>query len=518
VGTWIRGKYLLERELGSGGMAVVYAARHRNKKRFAVKVLHPELARHPEVQARFQREGYVANSVEHPGAVSVLDDDVTEDGSAFLVMELLDGKTIEQLAQTRGGQLSLEAVLAIAHQTLEVLTAAHAKNVVHRDIKPGNLFLTREGQVKVLDFGIARLHEANSSSATQAGVSLGTPAFMAPEQALGKIGFVGARSDLWSVGATMFALLTGRDVHEGETPQHMMVLAATARAPSVSTLSRSMPAAAAALIDRALAFDPADRWASAREMDEAVCALYAALFGAPISRGPLAELASQSISPPSMAEASHPTMMSPGAPAPPAGDTTVASTPVFGDADARSVGSSHVSIESDGGGYAIRPHVGRTTEQPVSDGMSERASEPSRNMLLLAVGGLVVVLGIAAVALLRPGSRTLTPADVVATQPSSSTREVEGAPGATAPVAAGAPLVVDVPEPPTTYQPAPSSSAPGVPRAPVMAGHPSGWPTRPGATTRPGAHEPSRPPDTANASTHTTATPATGAAGDFDRQ
>src|SRR5271155_4626019 len=94
VGTWVRDKYFLESVLGTGGMATVYAARHRNKKRFAVKILHPELSRRSEITARFLREGYVANTVEHPGAVAVIDDDIAEDGSAFLVMELLEGASL----------------------------------------------------------------------------------------------------------------------------------------------------------------------------------------------------------------------------------------------------------------------------------------------------------------------------------------------------------------------------------------------------------------------------------------
>ena len=182
VGTWVRNKYQLDSVIGEGGMAVVYAATHRNKKRFAVKMLRSDLAS-TEAIRRFLREGYVANSVEHEDAVAVIDDDVADDGSAFLVMELLEGESVEQRAAQSGGRLEPRIVLAIAHQLLDVLAAAHAKGVVHRDIKPGNLFLTRAGRVKVLDFGIARLREAHEGAqSTHTGVMMGTPSFMAPEQ------------------------------------------------------------------------------------------------------------------------------------------------------------------------------------------------------------------------------------------------------------------------------------------------------------------------------------------------
>ncbi len=278
VGTWIKGKYHLDRLLGVGGMAAVYAATHRNKKRFAVKMLHPELSHQAEIRARFLREGYVANTVDHPGAVAVLDDDVAEDGSAFLVMELLEGETVEAIS-ARTPSLPLRAVLDLARQLLEVLAAAHEKGIVHRDIKPANLLLTRTGQLKVLDFGIARLRDGQEGLArTRTGLALGTPAFMAPEQALGKSGQVDAQTDVWAVGATMFTLLTNRFVHQAETAQEQMVFAATRTAPSLAAASPETPAQVVDLVARALAFDKAARWPSAAAMRDAVDEASAALF------------------------------------------------------------------------------------------------------------------------------------------------------------------------------------------------------------------------------------------------
>ncbi|MEZ4297809.1 MAG: serine/threonine-protein kinase [Polyangiaceae bacterium] len=192
VGQVLRGKWHLDELLAVGGMASVFAATHRNGKRGAVKLLHYELSLHEESRSRFLREGYVANKVDHEGAVSVLDDDVCDDGTVFLVMELLDGQTVDAMLRGRSGRsFGLGETLRVADQLLDVLAAAHEKGVVHRDIKPENLFVTQAGKLKVLDFGIARLREsAATASTTRAGDLLGTPSFIPPEQALGNLEMV----------------------------------------------------------------------------------------------------------------------------------------------------------------------------------------------------------------------------------------------------------------------------------------------------------------------------------------
>ena len=287
VGAVLRGKYRLDSVLGVGGMAVVYAATHRNKKRFAVKMLHPELSRLPDVRSRFLREGYAANSVEHPGAVAVLDDDVDENEVAFLVMELLDGETAEQLWTRSGEKLPLPVALAIGHQLLDVLVSAHAHGVIHRDVKPANLFLTRQGEVKLLDFGIARVRDAATSQATQTGSVIGTAGFMAPEQALGKVAEVDALTDVWGVGATVFHLASGRLVHEGENAQETIVLSATRPVPSLEVVLPDAPPAVVRAIDRALAFEKKARWPDAAAMRAAIREASLAAFGGIASLPPL---------------------------------------------------------------------------------------------------------------------------------------------------------------------------------------------------------------------------------------
>jgi serine/threonine-protein kinase len=267
LGATLRDKYRLERLLGVGGMAAVYTAEHRNGRRVAVKMLHAELSLNREVRERFLREGQAANRVGHAGAVAVLDDDVPDEGVAFLVMELLDGDSLENLSQK--GALAEPVVYAVALELLAVLDAAHKNGIVHRDIKPANLFVTTNGQLKVLDFGIARV-TSSSASATQTGMALGTPAFMAPEQALGRTQQIDARTDLWAVGATLFALRSGQTVHTAETAQETLIRAATTPAPSLASVCPDASPRLVALVDRAIAFDAAQRWPSAAAMREAI--------------------------------------------------------------------------------------------------------------------------------------------------------------------------------------------------------------------------------------------------------
>ncbi|MEO8798367.1 MAG: serine/threonine-protein kinase, partial [Polyangiaceae bacterium] len=253
-------------------MGAVYAATHRNGHRVALKILHPQLAMMRDIRARFAREGYVANSVGHPGVVRVLDDDETEDGAAFLVMELLAGENTEALSARHGGTLSVAQTMAVAEGLLDVLVAAHAVGVIHRDIKPENVFVTSAREVKVLDFGIARLREGLDAAggATKTGVTIGTPAFMPPEQALGHIAEIDHLSDVWSAGATLYALLTGRPVHDAGTPMEVVIAAATAQARSVALAVPGLPPRIAQVIDRALSFKKDARWPSAKAMQQAL--------------------------------------------------------------------------------------------------------------------------------------------------------------------------------------------------------------------------------------------------------
>jgi hypothetical protein len=287
IGSTLRGKWRLDALIGVGGMAAVYAATHRNGNRAAVKLLHPELSLDRQGRGRFLREGRVANSVGHDGAVKVLDDDASDDGLVFLVLELLEGENLEERSVRLGGRLPENEVLWVADQLLDILAAAHHRGIVHRDIKPDNLFLTCSGSVKVLDFGIAHLRELSTASTpTYGGRTMGTPAFMAPEQARGLWDEVDSRSDLFAVGATMFLLLSGHEVHEGRTQNEQMLSAMTIPAPPLASVVPGVADAVALVVDTALAFDKADRWPSAERMREAVRRAYLDRTGKPITMAP----------------------------------------------------------------------------------------------------------------------------------------------------------------------------------------------------------------------------------------
>jgi serine/threonine protein kinase len=277
-------------------MASVYAATHRNGSRVAVKMLHGPLSLDPDIRRRFLREGYVANKVNHRGAVQVIDDEEDEDGSAFLVMELLRGESLDVAWERSLRRMTLPDVLAIVHELLDTLGSAHKSGIVHRDIKPANLFLTTDGKVKVLDFGIARLLEVTAGHAhTHTGRAVGTPAFMPPEQALGKTRDIDGQTDLWAVGATMFTLLSGHDVHEAENVSEQLIFAGTKHARSLGVVLPEAPKEVALVVDRALSFDKAGRWADARAMQEAVAAAHLAVLGQPVATSIAALVPSENV-------------------------------------------------------------------------------------------------------------------------------------------------------------------------------------------------------------------------------
>lgn len=267
VGMVLHQKWHLDTFLGKGGMADVFAATHRNGSRGAVKILHPWLAADPTLRQRLIREGYLSNKVGHPGAVRVLDDHEGDDGVVYMVMELLDGDSLRAKWLRAGKRLDPFYVADVARQVLDVLAAAHARSIVHRDVKPDNVFVTDEGSIKLLDFGIARIaEEATGLARTQSGMTLGTPAFMSPEQARSEWDKVNARSDLFSLGATMWMLITGKKVHEAGGLVDTLIAAGSTPAQKISEVDPTVPKGIAAVIDRALAFENDKRWPSANDM------------------------------------------------------------------------------------------------------------------------------------------------------------------------------------------------------------------------------------------------------------
>ena len=265
VGTTIDGRWRIDALIAVGGSSAIYSATHRNGHRIAIKILDKELACDPTAVAHFVREGSAANRVGHPGAVAVVDEGVALDGAPFLIMPLLQGETaLDRLNRTHAG-LPVREALSIVDAVLDVLVAAHARGIVHRDLKPENVFIEHGGGVRVLDFGIARVCDALSDK-TQAGTVFGTPGYMAPEQARGQIDQVGPRSDLWSAGALLYTLLTRQTLHDAPNVLQSIARAQTQPVPPAGQIVPGVSAAVANLLDGALAFDQARRWADAPTM------------------------------------------------------------------------------------------------------------------------------------------------------------------------------------------------------------------------------------------------------------
>jgi predicted Ser/Thr protein kinase len=262
VGTVLRDKWTLERLIGVGGMAAVYVARHKIGRLDAIKILHPEYARSDQIRARFEQEAHVLNRFRHPGAVEVRDLETTEDGAPFLVMELLEGQPLSD--RLRESPQAPEEALRVADEVLDVLAAAHAQGIIHRDIKPDNLFVLPSGAIKVLDFGIAQLRSNERNLKTRTGTTLGTVAYMPPEQLKGLD--IDARADVYGVGATMFRMLVGRTPHRAQSDVELMMMVLSEPAPRLATVLDPVREDVARIVDRAIAFDRDARFPDARAM------------------------------------------------------------------------------------------------------------------------------------------------------------------------------------------------------------------------------------------------------------
>jgi serine/threonine-protein kinase len=281
IGSTISDRYLIERLLGEGGMGAVYQAEHTlMRKRMAIKVLHPEMTRLPEVVARFEREAMAAAHIDHPHVVTATDFGKLEDGSFFLALEFVEGASLREVIAK--GRLELGRSLHIARQMAGALQRAHTLKIVHRDLKPENVMLVdRDGDsdfVKVLDFGIAKVQMGELGTndragpeqnvLTQAGMVYGTPEYMAPEQALGQS--VDARADLYALGVIMYEMLTGHRPFEAESKVALLGMQVTAPVPAmiVKCADCNVPVEVEVLVGRLLAKEAAERIGDAREVIE----------------------------------------------------------------------------------------------------------------------------------------------------------------------------------------------------------------------------------------------------------
>ncbi len=263
--------YEIARLVGEGGMGRVYEARHLRLKdrRFAVKVLHPEFARQADVVARFQREAETASSIGHPNVVDVFDVHKTVDGVPYLVGEFLDGEELGEHIK-RVGRLPVPLAVTIARQVCRALAAAHARGVVHRDMKPENVFLVeRDGAtvIKVLDFGISKAASPDAHL-TRTGMIMGTPSYMAPEQARGEN--VDLRADVYAIGALLYHGLTGQRPFDSDDPTSTLNMVLTEEPARPRSLAPEVPEALELVIQRAMAKDARDRYQTTAELDQAL--------------------------------------------------------------------------------------------------------------------------------------------------------------------------------------------------------------------------------------------------------
>ncbi len=276
IGVALAETYRIVRRIGVGGMGSVYEATHARlpSRRYAVKVMHDELARKPELVTRFRREADVAGLAAHPNAVEVFDVGDTPEGIPFIVAELLEGEDLGQRLD-REHLLSLPETVRIVRQLCAALQTAHEVGIVHRDLKPDNVFLVGpSAEVKLLDFGIARLTDPAQGNRTRTGIVMGTPAYMAPEQARGA--HVDRRCDVYAVGAILYRCLTGRPVFDDEDPAAVLTAVLTREPDRPRAVRPDLPAAVELVIEQALARDLADRFQSMADLDAALAELVGA--------------------------------------------------------------------------------------------------------------------------------------------------------------------------------------------------------------------------------------------------
>ena len=282
------GRYQLRDLLGEGGMASVHLAYDSVLDRqVAIKTLHTELGREQAFRERFRREAQAVAKLTHTNIVSVFDTgEDALDGTTmpYIVMEYVEGRPLGSVLDEdvrQFGAMPADKALRITADVLAALDISHEMGLVHRDIKPGNVMMTKRGVVKVMDFGIARAMQSGVTSMTQTGMVVGTPQYLSPEQALGR--GVDARSDLYSVGIMLFQLVTGRLPFDADSPLAIAYAHVQEEPVAASSINRSLPPAVDALIARALKKNPNERFPNAESMRDECLRVAASLHAAPPS-------------------------------------------------------------------------------------------------------------------------------------------------------------------------------------------------------------------------------------------
>src|SRR4051794_365489 len=277
-------RYEIGEILGYGGMAEVHRGRDvRLGREVAVKVLRADLARDPSFQARFRREAQAAASLNHPAIVAVYDtgEEDVYGNQPYIVMEYVEGRTLRDVLKVEGRLMPRRAMEIVA-DVCAALDFSHRNGIIHRDVKPGNVMITRAGAVKVMDFGIARAVADNAATVTQTAAVIGTAQYLSPEQARGET--VDARSDVYSTGVLLFELLPGPPPFTGDSPVAVAYQHVRENAPPPSSLNPDVPRELDAIVLKAMAKNPANRYQSAGEMR---ADLIRAINGRPVEAEPV---------------------------------------------------------------------------------------------------------------------------------------------------------------------------------------------------------------------------------------
>jgi len=277
-------RYEIGETLGYGGMAEVHRGRDvRLGREVAVKVLRADLARDPSFQARFRREAQAAASLNHPAIVAVYDtgEEDVYGNQPYIVMEYVEGRTLRDVLKIEGRLMPRRAMEIVA-DVCAALDFSHRNGIIHRDIKPGNVMITRTGAVKVMDFGIARAVADNAATVTQTAAVIGTAQYLSPEQARGET--VDARSDVYSTGVLLFELITGSPPFTGDSPVAVAYQHVRENPPPPSTINPDVPPELDAIVLKAMAKNPANRYQSAGEMR---ADLIRAINGRPVEAEPV---------------------------------------------------------------------------------------------------------------------------------------------------------------------------------------------------------------------------------------
>ncbi|MAQ15275.1 MAG: hypothetical protein CMN30_14535 [Sandaracinus sp.] len=457
----VGGRYEIVRKIAEGGMGAVFEAKHHmTKKTVALKVLFPHIGKNEASKQRFFREVSAAAEIAHPGIVDCFDSGVDpNDGSLFVAMEMLQGDTMTDWL-ARGGH-SRDDILDFMDRVLDPMAAAHARGIVHRDLKPDNVFLARQPDgsvaVKILDFGIARDLDTSKDNVTHTGIAMGTPHYMAPEQAMSARGVL-ATADVWALGVMLYEALCGHPPFDGETASAIVVHACTQPHPPIGSQVMDLDPRIAQLVDRCLAKEPSHRPADAAELQRL---LREARGGRTAQDGALALSTPGSRGQGQMGAGNqgfgtNPTYdtgggfggPTPVTAAPSFGGPTPTPTPAPSYGGAAPTPAPGPGYATSGGGYGTAPgHAPAGYGAPGSaPGMGPQAAPPaggSKTGLFIGLGVLAVVLigGGVAAAVLLAGSDEAPPV-AAAPQPAAPTGGV-GTVTISTDIQGGAELIVD---------------------------------------------------------------------------